>query len=89
MAAVSGREVVARSARLLAALEASNDHALLQTIETYLALESSKAGTAEALHLHRNTVTKRLDKIESVLQLSLDDPETRLALQLACRARTT
>ena len=43
--------------------------------------------SAERLHLHRNAVTNRLRSITELLDVDLDDPDQRLALQLACRAR--
>jgi DNA-binding PucR family transcriptional regulator len=43
--------------------------------------------TAQKLHLHRNAVTNRLRSITELLDVDLDDPDQRLALQLACRAR--
>jgi DNA-binding PucR family transcriptional regulator len=43
--------------------------------------------TAERLHLHRNAVTNRLRSITELLDVDLEDPDQRLALQLACRAR--
>ena len=43
--------------------------------------------TAERLHLHRNAVTNRLRTITELLDVDLEDPDQRLALQLACRAR--
>ena len=58
---------------------------LLQTIETYLDAESSATHTAEILGLHRNTVLKRLTRARQLLAVDLDEPDERLALQLACR----
>ena len=43
--------------------------------------------TAQKLHLHRNAVANRLRGITELLEIDLDDPDQRLALQLACRAR--
>jgi DNA-binding PucR family transcriptional regulator len=37
--------------------------------------------------LHRNAVTNRLRSITELLDVDLEDPDQRLALQLACRAR--
>ncbi|HEX9624556.1 MAG TPA: helix-turn-helix domain-containing protein [Streptosporangiaceae bacterium] len=39
------------------------------------------------MHLQRNAVTNRLRSITELLDVDLDDPDQRLALQLACRAR--
>ena len=59
---------------------------LTKTLLAYLDAESSITETAAVLDIHRNTVSERIKRIESVLDVSLDDPETRLALHLATRA---
>jgi hypothetical protein len=56
-----------------------------ELLAAYLDQESSVTRTAEALGLHRNTVTGRMQRIEQLLGADLGNPETRLALQLACR----
>jgi DNA-binding PucR family transcriptional regulator len=62
------------------------DTAIL-TLATYLDEQGSVIRTAQKLHLHRNAVTNRLRGITDLLDVDLDDPDQRLALQLACRAR--
>jgi sugar diacid utilization regulator len=62
------------------------DTAIL-TLATYLDEQGSIIRTAQKLHLHRNAVTNRLRSITELLDVDLDDPDQRLALQLACRAR--
>ncbi|GAB3264354.1 PucR family transcriptional regulator [Arthrobacter pigmenti] len=57
-----------------------------RTLAAYLDHESSLAATASALGIHRNTVTQRIVRVETMLGMDLGDPETRLALQLAVRA---
>lgn len=59
---------------------------LLETLTAYLDHESGIAATAEALGLHRNTVSTRVARAQDLLGLDLADPETRLAVHLACRA---
>jgi DNA-binding PucR family transcriptional regulator len=59
----------------------------IQTLATYLDEQGSVGKTAERLHLHRNAVSNRLRNITELLDADLDDPDQRLALQLACRAR--
>jgi DNA-binding PucR family transcriptional regulator len=59
----------------------------IRTLATYLDEQGSVIRTAQKLHLHRNAVTNRLRSITELLDVDLDDPDQRLALQLACRAR--
>ena len=59
----------------------------IRTLATYLDEQGSMVRTAQRLHLHRNAVTNRLRSITELLDVDLDDPDQRLALQLACRAR--
>jgi len=59
----------------------------IRTLAAYLDQQGSIVRTATALHLHRNAVTYRLRRITDLLGVDLDDPDQRLALQLACRAR--
>jgi hypothetical protein len=62
---------------------------LLGTLRAYLESGGSMALTAQALGVHRNTVTTRIQQIRQRLGVDLDDPSQRLALQLACRALET
>ena len=59
----------------------------IRTLAAYLDQQGSIVRTAQALHLHRNAVTYRLRRITDLLGVDLDDPDQRLVLQLACRAR--
>jgi sugar diacid utilization regulator len=59
----------------------------IETLAAYLDEQGSIVKTAQKLHLHRNAVTNRLRGITELLEIDLDDPDQRLALQLACRAR--
>jgi hypothetical protein len=65
--------------------EIDRDEDLMRTLEVYLDNESSPTVTANVLGLHRNTVINRVSRIRSVLPVDLDDPDQRLAVQLACR----
>jgi len=60
---------------------------LVPTLDAYLAAGNSPSETAARLHLHRNTVLYRLRRIRALLGRDPDDPEQRLGLQLALRAR--
>jgi purine catabolism regulator len=59
---------------------------LLRTLEAYLASSGRKAETARALHLTRQSLYLRLERLERVLGVDLDDPDVMLALHLALRA---
>jgi len=67
------------------ALEADHDGELILTLESYLDNQSSPTETAARLGIHRNTVLNRIEKIRALLTVNLDDPDERLAVQLACR----
>ncbi|NYD77610.1 PucR family transcriptional regulator [Arthrobacter cupressi] len=70
---------------LLAPLLAAGPELLL-TLNTFLDNESSLTETAAILDVHRNTVSDRIRRIQSLIAINLADPEARLALQLACRS---
>ena len=59
----------------------------LRTLAAFLDEQGSISRTAQRLHLHRNAVSYRMRRITGLLGADLDDPDQRLALQLACRAR--
>ncbi|WP_306368718.1 CdaR family transcriptional regulator [Nocardiopsis sp. CC223A] len=59
----------------------------VRTLLAYLSNRNSPAKAARELLLHPNAVTYRMRKIEKALQLDLDDPDTRFAVELACRVR--
>ncbi len=59
---------------------------LLRTLEAYLASSGRKAETARALHLTRQSLYLRLDRLKRLLGVDLDDPDVLLSLHLALRA---
>jgi purine catabolism regulator len=59
---------------------------LLRTLETYLAYGGSAAATAAALFVHRNTLRKRLARIEQVLDIDLSTAGGRVEAYLGVRA---
>ena len=62
---------------------------LIPTLEAYFAAGASPKETASRLHVHRNTVLYRLQRIVDISGHHLDDPSTCLGLQLALRLRQT
>jgi len=63
----------------------SNRDASLETLHAYLDERGSLKAAAQRLHLHPNAVTYRISRISEALKVDLSDPDTRFALQLACR----
>jgi PucR family transcriptional regulator, purine catabolism regulatory protein len=59
---------------------------LLRTLEAYLASSGRKADTARALHLTRQSLYMRLERLEKLLGVDLADPDVVLSLHLAVRA---
>jgi purine catabolism regulator len=67
----------------LLAHESSDE--LISTLEAFFQHNNNVTQTAEALYIHRNTLVYRLERIAAIANLDLDEPETRLAVQLALR----
>jgi PucR family transcriptional regulator, purine catabolism regulatory protein len=60
---------------------------LVRTLEAYFEANCSPKETAQLLQVHRNTVLYRLERIASIMQVDLNDPDTRLRLHLALHVR--
>jgi len=67
-------------------LAADAKGSLLETLEAYLTRGSVKEAAAD-LHLHRHTVLYRLEKLRELVGPALDEPATRMRLQLALDLR--
>ena len=81
------RRFAATVLRRVEAHEERHGGDLLSTLQAWLAAGCSTAATAEALVVHRNTVSYRLGRIEQLTRRSLRDSEVRLELQLALMIR--
>jgi purine catabolism regulator len=64
-----------------------HDSDLVPTLKAYFATHGNLSKTAEVLFLHRNTVSYRLQRVEEITGLRLDDEEDRFRLQLALKLR--
>ncbi|WP_214102850.1 helix-turn-helix domain-containing protein [Acrocarpospora catenulata] len=58
---------------------------LIRTLGAYFGTGCSLSRTAEALHIHVNTVTQRLDRVGRLLGEGWQEPERALEIQLALR----
>jgi purine catabolism regulator len=62
-----------------------NSTELVKTLETYFSQQGNLSKAAAALHLHRNSLSYRLRRLEEVAGVSLQSMEDRFRLQLALR----
>lgn len=73
--------------QLGALLRGSGGLTLVRTLEEYLANGCSKAATARALHLRRQSVHQRLARINALLGYDVTAPDRQAALRLAFAAQ--
>ncbi|HLQ62227.1 MAG TPA: helix-turn-helix domain-containing protein, partial [Candidatus Acidoferrales bacterium] len=66
----------------------SRDTPLLETLEALAQGRWVRRAAARQLGVHINSLSYRVDRIESLSGLKLDDPETRVAVAIALRARS-
>jgi purine catabolism regulator len=62
-----------------------HDGELVRTLEAFFANNGNLARTADALCVHRNTLSYRLSRVSDITAFDLDDAETRLMLHLALK----
>ena len=65
----------------------SRETPLLETLEALAAARWVRRAAARSLGIHINSMSYRIERIEALTGLSLDDPETRVAVAIAVRAR--
>ncbi len=58
---------------------------LAETLEMFFRCNGNVKLTSERLLAHYNTIVYRLERVQAILGVSLDDPEDRLQLQLALK----
>jgi PucR family transcriptional regulator, purine catabolism regulatory protein len=77
-------ELIAFQEEMLGGLLASEGaRELIHTLQVYFEHNGNLSQAAEALFVHRNTLIYRMERIASLTGANLDDPEVRLAMQLA------
>jgi purine catabolism regulator len=64
----------------------ANDE-FVNTLETFFEEHGNLSQTANKLHVHRNTLLYRMDRIGQIGDFDLDNPEARLAVHLALKIR--
>jgi len=69
----------------LVAYDKNHRSSLVETIIAYFRHHGIISQTADALYIHRNTLSYRLDRIQELTGQDLENPDERLALQLALK----
>lgn len=64
----------------------TNGPLLLETLEAYFACGCRSVAAAAALHVHRQTLYERLERIQALTGLNLEDGDARLRCQMALKA---
>ena len=62
-----------------------NETELYKTLKAYLRNERNAVHTAKELFIHRSTLFYRLDRIKELIHIDLDDPSTRLYVNISYR----
>jgi purine catabolism regulator len=60
---------------------------LIETLEAFFSCHGNLSQTAMRLQLHRNSLLYRIGRIQEIGGVDLEDPEIRLSLQVALKAR--
>lgn len=66
---------------------AKRDTELVETLETFVETRLDRSGSAQALHVHPNTLDYRLKRITELTGLDLGDPDSLARVVLALKAR--
>lgn len=74
-----------RAIHALHEYDRDHDSHLLDTLECYLDCNQKATETSRLLHMHRNTVLYHIERIEQLLGVTLNDPETSIKLYLGIK----
>ena len=77
--------VCSKAVRRLKAFDAENNTNYLETLRRYLENGMQQTLTANELFIHRSTLIYRIKKIEELTGVDLNDPDTRLYIQISIR----
>ncbi len=86
-ASQNAREAVASVLEPLDRLGGRKAEEAIRTLHAFLDVRGSLSRAADVLHLHRNAVAYRINRIFSQLEVDPENPDDWLLLELACRAR--
>jgi purine catabolism regulator len=70
----------------LVAYDHRRDTELIKTLEVYFACNGNLKKMSESLYTHYNTILYRLNRIQEIIELNLENEEHRFAIQTALKA---
>lgn len=82
-AGVKPRRMTHPALKTLKSHDAEKNSSLYETLFHFLINERNTRRTAQALHIHKNSMLYRLNQIRELVDLDLDNPELRLYLILS------
>lgn len=62
--------------------DSENDTNLLETLKVYLTCPNDQAAVIKSLHIHRNTLFYRINRIKEITETDIDNGDERLKMQL-------
>jgi purine catabolism regulator len=89
MSLVSSDRAAAFGERWLAPIESEPEGIFVETLRSLLTNHGSLLKVAADLGIHRNTVRHRVERIQTLLGRSLDDPQVRVDAWVALQGRST
>lgn len=79
----TGSWLVHPAVQKLRSYDEKNNTQLLETLKVYIECERNYAETARRMHIHRNTLLYRIQRINEISETDFDDYFERLRLQLS------
>ena len=75
--------ICAKQIKTLQKYDEQHNTKLNETLETYLRLERNVVQTAKSLYIHRSTLFYRLERIQKLINIDLNNPKSRLYLEIS------
>ena len=79
---IDDSELKSMMSRINELLDESESKELLDTLKYYLDYRMNYSLTSKHMYVHINTVRKRIEKIRELLDIDIEDPVSRMKLEL-------
>jgi DNA-binding PucR family transcriptional regulator len=71
--------------KFMQAYDEENSTDYLHTLETYIQKNRSAPAAAEALHIHKSTFFYRLEKMKSLFNIDVSNPDNMFAYEISLK----